>query len=147
MLSSLFYLGYSPFLPGTLASLAGFLVYILFIKQNTAGHLGLVLIITVSGFWLSEQAEKLFGKKDARQIIIDDFNGMLLSLLFLPYSLKLAVAGFIIFRVMDGLKPYPIYKVDKLSGSLGIMGDDILAGVYTNITLQLLLKLSSLNFS
>ena len=147
LISSVFYIGYSPFLPGTLASLAGFLAYVFFIRGNTVGHLGTVIICTVIGFVLSDKAEKIFKRKDARQIVIDDFNGMLIGMLFLPYNLKLAVIGFIVFRVMDGLKPYPIYKIDKWKGALGIMGDDILAGVYTNIILQIFWRLSSPSFS
>ncbi len=147
MISSMFYIGYSPCLPGTLASLAGFLAYVFFIRGNMAGHLITVVFCTVIGFVLSDKAENIFKRKDARQIVIDDFNGMLIGMLFLPYNLNLAVIGFILFRVMDGLKPYPIYKIDKWKGALGIMGDDILAGVYTNIILQIFWRLASANFS
>ena len=147
LISSMFYIGYSPFLPGTLASLAGFLAYVFFVRGNMIFHLVLVVLCTVIGFALSDKAEKLFKRKDARQIVIDDFNGMLIGLLFLPYNLNLAVIGFIVFRGMDGLKPYPIYKIDKWKGALGIMGDDILAGVYTNIILQIFWRLASPNFS
>lgn len=140
MLSSVFYLGYSKFLPGTLASLAAFLTYILFIRGNTAVHLISVLCITSIGFLLSDKAEELFASKDAREIVIDDFNGMLCGLLFLPYSFKAGLLGFILFRIMDGLKPYPICKIDKLNGSLGVMGDDLIAGLFTNIILQLLCR-------
>ena len=144
ILTSVFYIGYSKFVPGTLASLAGFLVYVFFIKGNAALHLGLTILVTIIGFGLSARAEEIFNKKDARQIVIDDFYGMWVSVLFLPYSFKLAVAGFILFRIMDGLKPYPIYKVERLKGGLGVMGDDLLAGIFVNITLQALLKLISL---
>ena len=146
ILTSVFYIGYSKFVPGTLASLAGFLVYVFFIKGNAALHLGLTILVTIIGFGLSARAEEIFNKKDARQIVIDDFYGMWVSLLFLPYSFKLSLAGFILFRIMDGLKPYPIYKVEKINGSLGVMGDDLLAGIFVNITLQALLRLISLNF-
>ena len=144
ILTSVFYIGYSKFVPGTLASLAGFLVYVFFIKGNAALHLGLTILVTIIGFGLSARAEEIFNKKDARQIVIDDFYGMWVSVLFLPYSFKLAVAGFILFRIMDGLKPYPIYKVEKINGSAGVMGDDLLAGIFVNITLQILLRLISL---
>ena len=146
ILTSVFYIGYSKFVPGTLASLAGFLVYVFFIKGNAALHLGLTILVTIIGFGLSARAEEIFNKKDARQIVIDDFYGMWVSLLFLPYSFKLSLAGFILFRIMDGLKPYPIYKVERLKGGLGVMGDDLLAGIFVNITLQALLRLISLNF-
>jgi len=144
ILTSVFYIGYSKFVPGTLASLAGFLAYVFFIKGNAALHLGLTILVTIIGFGLSARAEAIFNKKDARQIVIDDFYGMWVSLLFLPYSFKLSLAGFILFRIMDGLKPYPIYKVEKINGSLGVMGDDLLAGIFVNITLQILLRLISL---
>ena len=143
-LTSVFYIGYSKFVPGTLASLAGFLAYVFFIKGNAALHLGLTILVTIIGFGLSARAEAIFNKKDARQIVIDDFYGMWVSLLFLPYSFKLSLAGFILFRIMDGLKPYPIYQVERLKGGLGVMGDDLLAGIFVNITLQILLRLISL---
>ena len=146
ILTSVFYIGYSKFVPGTLASLAGFLAYVFFIKGNAALHLGLTILVTIIGFGLSARAEAIFNKKDARQIVIDDFYGMWVSLLFLPYSFKLSLAGFILFRIMDGLKPYPIYKVERLKGGLGVMGDDLLAGIFVNITLQILLRMISLNF-
>lgn len=138
MLSSLFCIGYSPYLPGTLSSLAAFLFYVFFIRGNFIAHFICVFAATVIGLFLSNRAEKIFGRNDARQIVIDDFNGMLIGLLFLPYNVYLAVIGFIVFRIMDGLKPYPIYKVERLHGSLGVMGDDIVAGIYTNIILQFL---------
>lgn len=138
MLSSLLCIGYSPYLPGTLSSLAAFLVYLFLIRGNLIAHFICVLAAGVIGLSLSSRAEKIFGRNDARQIVIDDFNGMLIGLLFLPYNMYLAVIGFIVFRIMDGLKPYPIYKIERLHGSLGVMGDDIVAGLYTNIILQFL---------
>lgn len=146
IISSVFGIGYSPFLPGTLASLVAFLVYVFFIRGNFVAHFACVLSATAIGLFFSSSAEKLFGRNDARQIVLDDFNGMLLGLLFLPYNINLAVIGFIVFRIMDGLKPYPIYKIEKLHGSLGVMGDDIIAGLYTNIVLQFLKTLSQLTF-
>lgn len=145
MLSSIFFIGYSRFVPGTLASLAAFLIYIFFIQANTAMHLIFVLIAAILGLWLCDKAEKLFKKKDARQIVIDDFNGMLAALLFLPYNPKLSLAGFIFFRIMDGLKPYPIAKIEKLNRGWGVMGDDLIAGFYTNLTLRLILSLRLLS--
>lgn len=72
---------------------------------------------------------------------------MLLGLLFLPYDLRLVVVAFIIFRILDTLKPWPVGSVEKLKGSLGIMGDDIVAGVYTNIILQVVVRFITFNGS
>jgi phosphatidylglycerophosphatase A len=140
LLSSIFYLGYSPVFPGTLASLAAFILYIFYLRFNPAAYLIFTLLIIVFGSWLSGAAEKIFAKKDARQIVIDDFCGMLVSLLFLPYSVWIAIAGFIIFRFMDTRKPYPISKIEKFPGGLGIICDDLIAGIYTNFVLQILSK-------
>ena len=137
-LSTVFGLGFSPVVPGTMASLAGLLIYLVFIRGNQERLFIIVGVITAIGFFICGKAEKLFNQKDARPIIIDDFAGMLISLLFLPYSLTTGILAFLLFRVMDGLKPYPIYKIEHYPGGLGIMLDDILAGVYVNITLQLL---------
>lgn len=147
IISTVGYIGYSPFLAGTLASLAGFLLYIFFIRDSQIAHIISISLITFLGFAVSGRAEEIFAQKDAREIVIDDLNGMLIGLLCLPYSLKLSILGFIIFRIMDGLKPYPVYKMEKLKGSGGVMGDDLVAGLYTNMTLQLFLRFSSLTLS
>lgn len=144
--SSVFFLGYSPFFPGTLASLAAAILYITLLRFYPAAHLISVLVITVSGLWISDKAERLLGNKDARQIVIDDFNGMLISLLYLPHRPAFWLTGFIVFRLIDIAKPYPIRKIEKLKGGLGIMLDDVIAGVFTSIILQLFLRISAQGF-
>lgn len=141
--SSVFFLGYSPLFPGTLASLAAAILYVALLRFYPAAHLISVLAIAISGLWISDKAEKLLAKKDASQIVIDDFNGMLISLLFLPHRPELWLAGFMFFRLIDIAKPYPIRKIEKLRGGLGIMLDDIIAGAYANIILQLFLRISA----
>lgn len=84
-------------------------------------------------------------KKDPRQAVIDEVAGMLLCFAFLPYDIRLVVAGFFVFRLLDTLKPFPASRFDKMSGSIGIMGDDIIAAIYTNIVLQVLLRLLSIS--
>lgn len=104
----------------------------------------LTSLITITGFLVCGRAERVFGKKDARYIVIDEVSGMLLSLGFLPYyNIKVIIAGFLVFRILDSLKPYPAWQLQGLKGSLGVMSDDIIAGIYTNVVLQLALKLAS----
>ena len=74
-------------------------------------------------------------------IVIDEACGMLLSLFFVPYSLFLAVLGFFLFRVFDILKPPPAKRMEKLTGSMGIMFDDIVAALYTNFILQIIARI------
>lgn len=79
--------------------------------------------------------------------MIDEVSGMLLSLIFLPYDIKLVIIAFILFRILDTLKPYPLGRLQNLAGSIGIMSDDIVAGLYTNIILQVVLRLVSFKAS
>ena len=133
-------------MPGTFGSLAGLLLYYL-VKDSWTANLLLVLAVTVLGFLISGRAEKIFGAKDPGCIVIDEVSGMLLSLMFIPYDLKYVVAAFFLFRVFDTLKPFPAARFQSLKGSLGIMADDIIAAIYTNILLQVVLRFTVLKTS
>ncbi|MFA5361840.1 MAG: phosphatidylglycerophosphatase A [Candidatus Omnitrophota bacterium] len=138
-ISTVFGLGYVPRIPGTAASLAAVLVF-LFVRDDRAVAI-IALVSTVLGFAVAGKAEKLFQKKDAQCIVIDEFAGMMVSLLFIPAELKFVIPAFVLFRVMDILKPFPAYRLQSLKGSFGIMLDDIVAAVYTNSLLRLFLIL------
>jgi len=145
-LSTFFYIGYLPFIPGTFASIVGVFLFYL-IKDNSAMHILFTLTLIILGFLVAGKAEEIFQRKDARCIVIDEVAGMLLSLIFIPYDIKLVIIAFIIFRILDALKPYPAGTLQNLKGSLGIMSDDIIAGLYTNIILQVVLRLASFRAS
>ncbi len=146
-LSTFFYVGYLPFIPGTFASIAGILLIYL-LKDNSFIYILFTVVLIILGFLISGKAEKIFNKKDARFIVIDEVSGMLLSLLlFIPYDIKLIVMAFILFRILDAFKPYPSDRLQRLAGSIGIMSDDIVAGLYTNIILQIVSRLVSLRAS
>lgn len=140
-LSTCLGLGYLP-ASGTFASAAGLLLYY-FIRGNPLLYAGSVLVLIIAGFWLSAEAEKITGSKDPGCVVVDEVAGMLLALAFLPCDLRLAVLGFVVFRILDVFKPYPADKLQELPGGLGVMGDDIIAGLYTNVILQLVLKAAS----
>lgn len=110
-------------------------------------HIYLTAAILILGFLVAGRAERLFNRKDSRHIVIDEVGGMLLSLLFIPYDIRLVVLAFILFRILDSLKPYPTNCLQKLKGSLGIMSDDIIAGLYANIVLQAVWRLTSFSLS
>lgn len=145
-LSTFFYVGYLPLIPGTFASVAGLFLYYL-VKGSVIIYAAVTVFLTITGFLISSDAEKIFKKKDARYIVIDEVCGMLLSLAFLPYDLKLVVIAFFIFRVLDTVKPYPAWRLQELKGGLGVMSDDVVAGLYTNIILQIVLRLVSFTIS
>jgi len=139
LIASVFYIGYLPVAPGSLGSFAALFLYY-FIK-NSPLMMGIAIFVClILGFLTAGRAEKLFGGRDAGEIIIDEFTGMLISLFLLPVSMGYIVAAFLIFRFLDIVKPGPINKAQELEGSLGIMADDLLAGVYANLILQIVYR-------
>lgn len=145
VLATFLYVGYLPFIPGTFGSIAGVLLFY-FLKGKVFISI-FTLSLTILGFLVAGKAEKIFNKKDARCIVIDEVCGMLLSLIFLPPDIKLVIFAFFVFRILDALKPYPAGGFHNLRGSLGIMSDDIVAGLYTNLILQAVLRLPSFRIS
>jgi phosphatidylglycerophosphatase A len=138
--STFFYIGYLPFIPGTFASLAGLFIFML-IRNCLFTQLVFTFCFLTLGFLTSGQAERLLNQKDAKFIVIDEVAGMFLSLLFLPCDLRIFLIAFFIFRILDTLKPFPAERIQNLHGSVGIMGDDIIAGLYTNVTLQIVFRI------
>lgn len=137
LISTCFYTGYIPVAPGTLGSLAGLLLYVL-IGKDFRFHIGISIFLLIVGFLISGRAENIFGIKDDRRIVIDEVCGMMLSLLFIPYKRLYYLIGFLLFRLFDICKPYPARKLEKMPGSAGIMLDDIVAALYTNLVLRII---------
>lgn len=144
--STFFYLGYLPLIPGTFGSLAGIFLFYL-VKDNPGIYVLLILFTLALGFWLSGRVERITHKKDPSCVVIDEVCGMLLSLIFIPAQPKFIILAFFLFRLLDTLKPYPADKLQRLRGGVGIMSDDIVAGFYTNLILQVVLRLVSLRIS
>lgn len=136
-ISTLGFIGYLPFAPGTFGTLAGLIVMVL-LKPSLPLHIALTVFSIIIGIISSDHAEKLFKQKDSGHIVIDEFAGYIVSLLFLPLSLGYMLSAFILFRFFDIIKPPPLKRLAYgLRGGFGIMADDIGAGVYTNVVLQL----------
>jgi phosphatidylglycerophosphatase A len=100
--------------------------------------LAITLAITFVGVWSSGVVSKAWGK-DPSKVVVDEAAGMCISLLFLPVNWKYVIAALILFRFFDIAKPLFIRKVEKLPGGWGIMFDDVLAGIYANVLLQIAL--------
>ncbi len=139
LITSFFYLGHSPFAPGTMGSLGGLIVYF-FVRTNDILYAFSILFLFTLGIMFSGQAEKIYKRKDPSMIVIDEACGMLLALFFVPFNIYSVVSGFILFRIFDILKPPPAKRLERLTGSLGIMFDDIIAALYTNIILQIVFR-------
>ncbi len=131
------YSGRSPFAPGTAGTVVGVLLY-LFLKDLGALWYGAAsLAVTVLGIWAAGRADALFGTKDNRTIVIDEIAGYLVAMLLVPAAWQYMVAAFFLFRFFDIIKPYPLRRLEGLPGGWGVVLDDIGAGVYTNIVLQI----------
>lgn len=126
-------------MPGTVGSLGGLLGWFL-VKNNEVLYGFAILFLFVLGIMFSGEAERIYGKKDAGIIVIDEACGMLLALYFVPVSIFSVILGFFIFRIFDVLKPPPARRLEKLSGAMGIMMDDIVAAIYTNLILQIIFR-------
>ena len=96
--------------------------------------MGLFLAVAV---WIAGEAEKIFNKKDSGLIVIDEMAGFLVTLYGIPLTGVSLLVGFLLFRLMDITKPFPIRRLEKaLPSGWGIVGDDVLAGVYANVALR-----------
>ncbi|MFY9402801.1 MAG: phosphatidylglycerophosphatase A [Candidatus Omnitrophota bacterium] len=146
LLGTFFYIGYLPLIPGTFGSLAGIALYLL-VQKNPWVYLFLTLLLIIIGFWVSNKAEKLMGRKDPSCVVIDEVCGMLVSLLFIPFNLRFLIIAFVFFRILDTLKPFPSGRLEKRGGGIGVMSDDLIAGIYTNLILQAVLRLISFRAS
>ena len=141
-LATVAYCGYFPIAPGTVGSAAGLVVYLLvWWTRSPLVEAGLIAVIFAVGTWAATHAERYFGTIDPGAVVIDEVVGMLVTLAFIPVGWSGALAGFLLFRVFDVIKPFPANRLEKLHGGFGIMADDFAAGVYANICLRVLIWL------
>jgi len=129
-----------PVMPGTAASMATTLAYYLIYRISfrilPELHLSVICLITIAGVFVSARASRILGKEDPSVVVIDEVAGQLTALWFLPVNFFNLVAGTFLFRLFDIWKPYPIRRLEKLENGVGIMADDLLAGIYANLVLQ-----------
>ena len=136
------YCGYFPFAPGTVGSAAGLVVYLLVWWTHSAVvEVGLIVALFVAGVWAGTTAERYFGGIDPGPIVIDEVVGMLITLAFIPVGWSGALAGFVLFRIFDVIKPFPAGRLESLHGGLGVMADDAMAAVYANVSLRVVMWL------
>lgn len=136
------YTGFSPIASGTVGSLVGIAIYFLLPAHNPSLYLLITLLFFLAGSWISNEAEIIFGQKDSGRIVIDEIAGFFVAVFALPSEWPWLLAGFLMFRIADIIKPPPARNCEKISGGIGVMADDIIAGLYTNLFLQLFYYLS-----
>jgi phosphatidylglycerophosphatase A len=156
--------GYLPLAPGTWGSLVGVGLYLLleavslhFLFAHAARNsltmmsvetprlallLVVIFVVTMAGIWAGTRAERLFQRKDPGAVVIDEVAGQMIALLSVPtliYGWWGIISAFLLFRVFDIWKPYPARRLEKLESGLGIMSDDIVAGIYAAVVNSIIL--------
>ncbi len=129
-LGSGFYSGYIPIAPGTFGSLVALIIYLIPGFENPTLLLLIISLFSIVGISIGTKFESIYGK-DPKQCTIDEMVGMWISLLFIPKKIWFILIAFILWRVLDIIKPFPANIAEKLSGGLGIMLDDIIAAIYS----------------
>lgn len=136
------YLGYVPYAPGTFGSAAGLLIFFaLRDVGSTEVEVAAILVLFIVGVWSGTIAEHHFGRIDPRPVVLDEVVGMLITLVLLPVNVFGAILGFVVFRALDVVKPWPAARLEALPGGLGVMADDGMAAVYSNLVMQGLIRL------
>jgi phosphatidylglycerophosphatase A len=143
-LATFFYVGYFPGAPGTMATLAG-LALALMVKGHLLVYIAVTVLVTYVGFKVSSHMENLAGQKDPGCIVIDEVAGILLALFLLPTTAPVLWSAFFLFRAFDMFKIYPANKFEAMHGGTGIMMDDVVAGVYTNIVMQVAIHFAGIS--
>ena len=137
------YIGYAPIAPGTFGSAAGLAVfYGVRHFGSTAVELGAIVVLFALGIWSGTEAEHHFGGIDPAPVVLDEVVGMLVTLALLPVNVIGAIVGFLVFRVLDVVKPWPSAQLERLPGGLGVMADDGMAALYGNVIMRTLIWLA-----
>ena len=136
------YSGYLPIAPGTWGSLVGLLLVFLLHNLSLTVYLAVVAGLFLVGSFAAGEAEKILDNRDPGAVVIDEIVGMLIAMVAVPLTPLTMTLGFVLFRIFDIVKPFPVDIFDqRLHGGLGIMLDDVIAGIYSLIVLQLILFL------
>jgi phosphatidylglycerophosphatase A len=131
--------GLAPVAPGTFGTLAAVPIYVLMAGLDTPLYALIVLGLLLAGIHICQRCEDILGVQDHSGIVWDEIVGYLITMIAVPFSWQAAALGFVLFRLFDVIKPWPISRLDRtVHGGLGVMLDDVLAGVFAAICLHLL---------
>ena len=135
--------GYLPLIPGTFGSLVGVGIFLLF-SQTAVGLIVAILAVTFGGIWAGSRIEELAKRKDPQKVVVDEVAGQLIATLplafFMQWSITAVIVSFVLFRFFDIIKPYPANKLQELKGGVGIMFDDLVAGVYAAVLVLIFIR-------
>jgi phosphatidylglycerophosphatase A len=146
LIATVGFIGYTPLAPGTMGSLVIALVFLLLPPYLPIWPqvIGLLMLFAVAVWSAQKMADAhrqvASGKIDPQEVVIDEAIGMAVTLAFLPLNFKTIGLGLLLFRIFDVTKPFPVRRFEKLPGGWGIVMDDVMAGVYANLSLQIIAK-------
>ncbi|MCR4336839.1 MAG: phosphatidylglycerophosphatase A [Candidatus Omnitrophica bacterium] len=143
MLSTFFYVGYSPVAPGSMASVVAVLMSFC-LQANLLMYIAVLIVVTIAGFFISDRMESLEGQKDPSCIVIDEVSGVMIAFLGLPWNWPVVITTFFLFRAFDMFKVYPVNKLEGMKGGVGVMMDDVVAGIYTNLVMQVAIRFAGI---
>lgn len=130
--------GLSPKAPGTMGTLAAIPLAYLLMKWGTYPHMAVTFLLAILAIFICVAYENYFQTHDSKEIVIDEVVGYLIAMTWLPLTWQSFVLGFVFFRFFDIVKPFPIGWLDKnMKGGFGVVADDLVAGIISNILLQL----------
>jgi phosphatidylglycerophosphatase A len=138
LIGSGFYTGYIPFASGTWGSLAALIIYLIPGFEKPVIIIPAIVLFTILGIFIGNKFDVVYGK-DPAECTVDEMVGMWISLLFLPKTILVVTAAFLCWRAFDIFKPAPARELESLKGGVGIMMDDIVAGIYSLLLLHLIL--------
>lgn len=147
LFSTFFKVGFFPLMPGTIGSFIALIIYLLlpdniFTEYVIYSLPALLLLSLISVYFISE-AEKKLGH-DSGKIIIDEVCGYFFAVILLPKKLLVIILSIILFRIFDILKPEPVNVLQKLPRGWGVMADDIMAGIYANVSIRIIIYLKEI---
>ncbi|HSG31226.1 MAG TPA: phosphatidylglycerophosphatase A [Thermodesulfobacteriota bacterium] len=140
MYVTFFFLGNSPIAPGTAGTLGAILLLYFITNLSLPLYIALIIILTAVSIYMSTLAVNIYKKKDPSHVVIDEVCGYLFTMILIPFTWVNVILGFFLFRALDITKPYPIRKLEKLKDGYGIVLDDVLAGIYANIIMQIFIR-------
>jgi phosphatidylglycerophosphatase A len=140
LLATVGYVGHFPIAPGTAGSAVALPLFILVRMSGwPALEVVVILVLLAAGCWAGSVAEAHYARTDPGYVVLDEVVGMLVTLLLVPVSVTGALVGFFLFRLFDIIKPFPARQCERLHGGIGIMTDDVVAGIYGNLALRAIL--------
>jgi len=122
--------GYAPVAPGTFGTLGAIPLYLAVSRLSTGAYVAFTFAFAALAVYAADRAGRYWGIADASPIVIDEVAGYLVTMALVPFSWQAALAGFVLFRIFDVLKPWPASALDRVKNGFGVVSDDLAAGVW-----------------